>query len=441
MEFLKAFYEFDAHENGVCVGFCKLCGSKYSDKTGSTGNFHKHLKRKHKTEYLRKRNAGTVPSEPESDNDDSYQPTTYDERVNQSITLNLVVKCNLAPSIIERSGFREFMKVVAQRWKPSSARYSKTRLIPFSYTSMRKKIDEILEGIDVLSVTLDTWTDRRGKAFIRVTGHFMDIDFKPQALLLDFERIKGPHTAENIRSATKEMLEKFRITDKIYRIITDNASNMIKAYRFGLIVDDDDDDQQNQSDSNCSEEYPFDTSTSEKSSFDIEWAMTDPANDMNDESVGLNETKPRLSCFVHSLQLAIRDGLKSVPHLSKTLSKCKKLSRKSHKSTKVADLLDDVDKRLSRSNITRRNSEYLLVRSIIGLGKKTINDITNAIGDDSLSFNNTDFNVLEEIVNILEPFAEITTTCQSETAATISMVVPSIVHIIDHLKQTSNTVT
>lgn len=234
MEFLKAFYEFDAHENGVCVGFYKLCGSKYSDKTGSTGNFYKHLKRK--------RNAGTVPSDPESDNDDSYKPTTYDERVNQSITLNLIAKCNLPPSFIEQSGFREFMKVVAQRWKPSSARYLKTRLIPFSYTSIRKKIDQILKGIDVLSVTIDTWTDRWGKAFIGVTDHFMDSDFEPQALLLDFERIKGPYTAENIRSATKEMLEKFRITDKIYRIITDNASNIIKAYRFGLIVDEGDDD-------------------------------------------------------------------------------------------------------------------------------------------------------------------------------------------------------
>lgn len=128
--------------------------------------------------------------------------------------------------------------------------------------------------------------------------------------------------------------------------------------------------------------------------------MKDPENDMNEESVGLNETKPRLSCSFHSLQLAIRDGLENVPHLSKTLSKCEKLSRKSHKSTKAADLLDDVDKRLSRSNITRWNSEYLLVRSIIGLEKKTINDITNAIGNDSLSFNNTDSNVLEEVMNI-----------------------------------------
>jgi hAT family C-terminal dimerisation region len=69
------------------------------------------------------------------------------------------------------------------------------------------------------------------------------------------------------------------------------------------------------------------------------------------------------------------------------------------------------------------------------LGKKTIQDITDVIGDDTLSFSNTDFNVLEEVVDVLEPFADVTATCQSETTATVSMVVPAIVHILHHLKQ------
>jgi hypothetical protein len=69
------------------------------------------------------------------------------------------------------------------------------------------------------------------------------------------------------------------------------------------------------------------------------------------------------------------------------------------------------------------------------LGKKTIEEINNLIGDDDLKFNNNDLNVLEEVVEILEPFADITTSCQSEIVATVSMVVPSIVYVIHHLKQ------
>ena len=132
---------------------------------------------------------------------------------------------------------------------------------------------------------------------------------------------------------------------------------------------------------------------------------------MNDESLAMN-LNPRLSCFAQSLQLIIHDGLKNVPYLFKALNKCEELSRKSHKSSKVADILDDVDKRLSQPNVTRWNSEYLLVRSIIRLGRKTVEEIMNAVGDKSLSFNSTDFDVLQEIADILEPFAEITATCQ-----------------------------
>lgn len=103
-------------------------------------------------------------------------------------------------------------------------------------------------------------------------------------------------------------------------------------------------------------------------------------------------------------------------------------------------MLDDVEKKLSRSNSTRWSSEYFLIRLILRLGKKTIDDITNAIGNDALQFNSTDFNVLEEAIDVLEPFAEVTVICQSEITATVSMVVPAIVHILDHLKQMSSKV-
>ena len=164
-------------------------------------------------------------------------------------------------------------------------------------------------------------------------------------------RIVGQHTVENIRNTAKDIPENLNAVGKIYRVITDNASNMIKAYKLGLSVGDGV-DQENELESFSSEEYSFNTYSSEKSNLSVELSLTDPISDINDESLSMN-MNPRLSCFVHSLQLVIRDGLKNAPHLSKTLNKCKELSRKSHKSSKVADILDDVDRRLSRSNVTR----------------------------------------------------------------------------------------
>lgn len=434
MESLKAFYDFDPPKKGIVLGHCKYCAGEYKDKIGSTGNFHKHLKRRHKKEYAQSRSRDPVVSDGEVHESMDDESSSYDRKINESIAANLIVKCNLPPSMIEQGGFRRFMNVVAHKWKPSSARYIKAQVIPSLYESVKEKVNAMLNEIDHLSVTIDTWCDRRGKAFLGITGHFIDVDFKAHAVLLKFVRLKGPHTAENIRNITKDILEELGISRKIYRIITDNASNMIKAYKFGLTVSEDK-DLKNQSQTGDSAENSSDSNSIDGSDSEMEWTFIDPIDDKAEGSSGAEETNLRLSCFAHSLQLAIRDGLNNIPYLSKTLSKCKQLSRKSHKSTKVADLLDDVEKRINRSNTTRWSSEYFLIQSILRLGKKTIQDITNAIGDDTLSFNNTDFAVLEEAVDVLEPFADITAACQSETTATVSMVVPAIVHIIHHLKQ------
>ena len=361
MEFLKNFYIFDSPKNGIIVGHCQLCNLPYNDKVCSTGNFHKHLKRKHKKEYSERKNQN-YDSDPESSGETVHEIAKYEENINESITTNLIIKCNLPPMIIEQPGFREFMKFIAPKWKPSSSRYMKTKTIPLLLSFVQRKINKMLNEIDSITITTDMWTDRRGKAFIGITGHFMNVDLMPQAALLDFIRFKGRHTAENIRNITENILDKWNLTEKIYRIITDNASNMIKAYKFGLTTTSTN-EQQDQSQGDGDDEFLSDTNGADydDSDSEFEWTIVDPIDDENEE---IDEEKPniRLSCFAHSLQLIVRDGLNNTPHLSKTLIKCKKLSKKSHKSTKIVDLLDDVDKKLKRSNTTRWSSEYLLMR-------------------------------------------------------------------------------
>jgi len=57
-----------------------------------------------------------------------------------------------------------------------------------------------------------------------------------------------------------------------------------------------------------------------------------------------NPADTRLSCFIHTLQLCVRDALKTASHVPKLMKKCKAFGKFSHKSTKVADLLDDLNK-------------------------------------------------------------------------------------------------
>ena len=50
--------------------------------------------------------------------------------------------------------------------------------------------------------------------------------------LLSCTWIIGRHTASNITSELQEVLIKYKIEDKIFTAITDNASNMKKAFNY-----------------------------------------------------------------------------------------------------------------------------------------------------------------------------------------------------------------
>ena len=207
---------------------------------------------------------------------------------------------------------------------------------------------------------------------------------------------------------------------------------MIKAYKFGLIVNSVDEvvpNENNELDSS----YVIELNDNDNFNILNEWILVDWCEHNYNLIDKDDDNGKRLSCFAHSLQLVSRDGLRNIPYLSKSLSKCIMLARRSHRSTAIADLLDDISRTINRSNVTRWCSEYLLIKSIIQLGKNVIDQVTDIIADDTLKFNNNDIIVLQEALGILEPFADINLRIQSDTVVTASLVVPSIVHIIDHL--------
>lgn len=141
----------------------------------------------------------------------------------------------------------------------------------------------------------------------------------------------------------------------------------------------------------------------------------------------------RMPCFAHTLQLVIRDGLEKISHISKVMEKCQNLARCAHKSTKIADLLDQLNRHIERPTVTRWNSDYMLLKSIMSMSKDDVQSISNMI-EYPIQFSSNDFITMEEIVDILEPFYQISLKCQAEKLVTISLVVPSIVHLVCHLR-------
>ena len=89
------------------------------------------------------------------------------------------------------------------------------------------------------------------------------------------------HTGTNIHAAYETLMEQYEVS--VNYIITDNASNMIKAFKFGV-------DEHGNEDDELYDDVDDDAEAVEAGLADI------PAT--------------RLSCYAHTLQLSIHDGLK-----------------------------------------------------------------------------------------------------------------------------------
>jgi hypothetical protein len=247
----KQYFEFKEVDNNRTNGHCKLCEHDYKDKTGIFSNFLKHMKRKHSREYDQVvSKQSELPTENivhDNDGQQSCDATSFkskQSRINASIAKHLIIKCNLPLSLVENNAFREFLKECSIKWDPTSARALKQGPLRSLKEKVLNSIHATLDSVNHLTLTVDGWSDRRCRSFLGITTHFINSAMEPQSYLLDFVRLKSPHTGENIHHITESILDQFNIKDKVYRVVTDNASSMIKAYRFGLATLDDSDEEE-----------------------------------------------------------------------------------------------------------------------------------------------------------------------------------------------------
>lgn len=117
----------------------------------------------------------------------------------------------------------------------------------------------------------------------------------------------GSHTGERIYDKFNDVLTSYAIGGKVTYIVTDNASNMKAAFNVRMPGVDD-----------------HETDVVEGDDEDL-WC------DNQDTSVELIKEE-RISCFAHTLQLVVRDGLKEAQSINSALAKATKLSTFLHKS-------------------------------------------------------------------------------------------------------------
>jgi hypothetical protein len=215
-------------------------------------------------------------------------------------------------------------------------------LIPKLHGKILKDMRCYLDNAKSICTTADAWTDLRMRSFFAVTAHIIDSTWTSRSCLLDCKRMKGEHTSENINIFYLNIIEKYNISDKISHIITDNAVNMIAAFKKTAFV------RLNESLEDLSVVPPILNDEDEDETFDPESSLS-TINDLSDSEsthtindatysidnnvfVDLIEGHDRLSCVAHTLQLVIKDALKDVTTVDRAIEHVAKLIASANKS-------------------------------------------------------------------------------------------------------------
>ena len=299
---------------------------------------------------------------------------------------------NLLPlSIVESPYFHALMYKADPKYQIPSRKYLSTKLVPQKSAKLKEDLVKAFQKADMVCVTIDIWSSRQMRSYLGITAHYI-VDWCLNSAMLSCSRFKGSHTGEAIFEHFQSTIASFKVSNKIAVIITDNASNMIKAFSLPGFPDESDDDDDDTDDS-----------------LEISDPLIDIYDDLHNEHI---------PCYAHTLQLVIKDGFKQAGNISKVLGKASAIVSHVQKSVCASDILES-ENRLQNCNATRWNSQLIMIRSILKIPQEKLESL-----DTRHRLTEYDRKILEDLVEILTPFETATNHIQGDNVITGSMVVP-----------------
>ena len=205
----------------------------------------------------------------------------------------------------------------------------------------------------------------------------------------------------------------------------------------------------NEDDNNSSDQEDGCSSTSEAQTGEVEELNESEANDEedtpqkdvddfenreDDHTIAFLSFK-RMSCFAHTLQLVVRvfDDVKAQKMV---LRKVHKLVSKVNKSTKATEkLISKAGKKLVADCPTRWSSTFLMLVRLVCV-KTELSAVLEDLQWDNLPISY--WKQIENMVDLLKPFAQYTQLVSTEETTTISMIIPVIIELQLHLEQMSH---
>jgi len=393
------FFTVDKQTNTVT---CKLCNKalKFTGPSPRTSTANDHLNgKKHSKDF------------DELLGIESNAIVWDDARVDKfkDAVVQFAAKPGVSLETVVSDEFRQVLAVISpQTPLPSSPNTVKKWLIEKSTIICNQLKIEFQPVKGAISASIDIWSDSAMlNAYVGITLHFIK-EYNLVCRIIGLVDLPTRHTAEEIKERLNLKLAEFGLTmDDIYKVVTDNGSNMVKAF------------------SRYEVEEVGEDENSEPDSDDVENLELEA-----DRIFGNDETihAYRYSCAAHNLQLCLFHGVKSTLLSSDAFKALLKLQSKFSHSQQARNELKNLGKLYKRFIPVRWGTWIDVVERYLEI---TANITQVAIGRGFPHLSASHNSILEEYLKVLKMFKSAIVRLEYENQPTVSWVFV----LVDSLKK------
>lgn len=186
------------------------------DKTGSTIKLWRHLKKCHIIVYRQIKSSNSQPSVINFFGSTSTQSKFLGRNPDQTIEecLDLIIHTDTPFSILDEPQFEKFVSYFAQCniTLPCAMTVRQASLERFE--DGKTNLRELLQLVEKVSLTMDTWTTNNGATMFGITVHWIDDTWTIRERVLSVELIDS-HTNMYLTNVFIRVLKDYNLTHKV----------------------------------------------------------------------------------------------------------------------------------------------------------------------------------------------------------------------------------
>ncbi|CAF1449987.1 unnamed protein product, partial [Rotaria sp. Silwood1] len=353
---------------------CVLCSSVITRKSTSTSNLLHHIQTQHNVEYQHLNKV--MKSQTQTSDSTTRLPLTSDRSIHLTKLIADLIIYNFLPlSIVESPHLQAILAETEPSYIIPRRKYFTNNVLQEMYNEVQQKAYEELQQAPGICLTTDIWTSQANQAYMTITAHFIE-----------------NRTAERIVERLESICDKWSISDKIICLVSDTCPTMRK--------------------------------------------------------VGVEFGKGWIGCTDYLVNLSVNDIIRKQDEVINMLSTIRYIvtyTRDSHLANEMLNKYQRsfgfIERQLIFDVITRWNSTLYMLQRFIEekicvaacLNEKLFQKhFTNAKVSKVI-----DWDVLEQLMVILEPFEAATRKLASDSSPTLSIVLPVVTTLITSLEDRS----